>query len=60
MANRVIDADGHICEPTALWDEYKRNFAEIRRGAEDDLAAFSGQAFLEAYENAEAAAKART
>ncbi|AVS84483.1 type VI secretion system-associated FHA domain protein TagH [Paracidovorax avenae] len=44
----------------ALWDEYKRNFAEIRRGAEDDLAAFSGQAFLEAYENAEAAAKART
>ena len=22
MANRVIDADGHICEPTALWDEY--------------------------------------
>ena len=44
----------------ALWDEYKRSFAEIRRGAEDDLAAFSGQAFLEAYENAEAAAKART
>ncbi|RAR85281.1 type VI secretion system-associated FHA domain protein TagH [Paracidovorax anthurii] len=44
----------------ALWDEYKKNFAEIRRGAEDDLAAFSGQAFLEAYENAEAAAKART
>lgn len=44
----------------ALWDEYKRSFAEIRRGAEDDLAAFSGQAFLEAYESAEAAAKART
>ncbi|SFE00427.1 FHA domain protein [Paracidovorax konjaci] len=43
----------------ALWDEYKKSFAEIRRGAEDDLAAFSGQAFLEAYESAEAAAKAK-
>lgn len=22
MANRVIDADGHICEPPAVWNEY--------------------------------------
>ena len=22
MAHRVIDADGHICEPHALWDDY--------------------------------------
>ena len=22
MANRVIDADGHICEPTAVWNDY--------------------------------------
>ena len=22
MANRVIDADGHICEPPAIWNEY--------------------------------------
>ena len=22
MANRVIDADGHICEPSAVWNEY--------------------------------------
>ena len=22
MANRVIDADGHICEPPAVWNDY--------------------------------------
>lgn len=48
-----------IGRKAALWDEYKKNFDAIRRDAEDDLTAFSGQAFLEAYENAEAAAKAK-
>ena len=22
MTNRVIDADGHICEPPAVWNDY--------------------------------------
>jgi len=41
----------------ALWDNYKRNFDVLRRNAEDDLMAFSGRTFVEAYENAEQSAK---
>ena len=37
MANRVIDADGHICEPTAVWDEYveKKHRADAIRVERD-------------------------
>lgn len=36
----------------ALWDEYQRKYESIRQHAEDDLMAFSGQTFVQAYENA--------
>jgi predicted TIM-barrel fold metal-dependent hydrolase len=37
MANRVIDADGHICEPPALWNEYieKKHRADAIRVERD-------------------------
>lgn len=43
----------------ALWDDYKHNFDALRRHAEDDLAAFSGRTFVDAYEQAEHAAKGK-
>ena len=38
MANRVIDADGHICEPPAVWDEYveKKHRADAIRVVRDN------------------------
>ena len=36
----------------ALWDEYQQKYDSIRQHAEDDLMAFSGQTFVQAYENA--------
>src|SRR5260370_17099377 len=37
MTNRVIDADGHICEPPAVWNDYveKRYRADTIRGQRD-------------------------
>ena len=43
----------------ALWDEYKSSFSAMRRHAEDDLQAFSGQTFVAAYEAAAEAARGR-
>ncbi len=43
----------------ALWDEYKSSFSAMRRHAEDDLQAFSGQTFVAAYEAAAEAARVR-
>jgi FHA domain-containing protein len=36
----------------ALWDGYRQSYLDIRRHAEDDLAAFSGRTFVQAYEAA--------
>ena len=41
----------------ALWDDYKHNFDVLRCHAEDDLMAFSGRTFVDAYERAEHVAK---
>lgn len=41
----------------ALWDDYQQRYESIRRHAEDDLMAFSGKTFVEAYENAAQAAE---
>ena len=41
----------------ALWDDYKKNFGQLKNSAEDDLTAFSGQTFVQAYEKAASAAK---
>lgn len=41
----------------ALWDDYKHNFDALRLHAEDDLTAFSGRTFVDAYEQAEHMAK---
>src|SRR3979490_1452824 len=37
MTNRVIDADGHICEPPAVWNDYveKRHRADTIRVERD-------------------------
>ena len=39
-----------------LWDGYRQSYLDIRRHAEDDLTAFSGRTFVQAYEAAAAAA----
>jgi len=41
----------------ALWDDYKQGYNSIRQYAEDDLKAFSGRTFVEAYEAAADTAK---
>lgn len=41
----------------ALWDDFQQRYEAIRRNAEDDLMAFSGQTFVDAYEAAAHAAK---
>ena len=46
-------------QKAALWDEYKSSFSAMRRHAEDDLQAFSGQTFVAAYEAAAEAARGR-
>ena len=40
----------------ALWDDFQKRYDAIRRNAEDDLMAFSGQTFVDAYEAAAQAA----
>lgn len=40
----------------ALWDEYQQRYESIRQHAEDDLMAFSGNTFVQAYESAARAA----
>ena len=37
---------------SALWDRYLQSYQKIRNAAEDDLIAFSGQTFVDAYEEA--------
>ena len=44
----------------ALWDEYKKNFSKLKDSAEDELTAFSGQTFVQAYEAAAEAAKGQS
>jgi FHA domain-containing protein len=44
----------------ALWDDYKHNFDVLRRHAEDDLSAFSGRSFVDAYEQAEQSARGQS
>ncbi len=41
----------------AIWDDYKQSYNAIRRHAEDDLVAFSGEAFVKAYDAAAEAAR---
>ncbi|MFY3384144.1 type VI secretion system-associated FHA domain protein TagH [Paracidovorax sp. MALMAid1276] len=41
----------------ALWDEYQQRYESIRQHAQDDLMAFSGQTFVQAYEQAAQAAR---
>jgi FHA domain-containing protein len=41
----------------AVWDDYKQSYNAIRRHAEDDLVAFSGEAFVKAYDAAAEAAR---
>ncbi len=44
----------------AVWDDYKQSYNAIRRHAEDDLVAFSGEAFVKAYEAAAEAARSHS
>ena len=41
----------------ALWDDFQQRYESVRRHAEDDLMAFSGQTFVDAYEAAAQAAE---
>lgn len=45
-----------IGRKAALWDSYSQGYAALRRHAEDDLTAFSGRTFVQAYEAAARAA----
>ncbi|WP_326535490.1 type VI secretion system-associated FHA domain protein TagH [Pseudorhodoferax sp.] len=45
-----------IGRKAALWDSYSQGYAALRRHAEDDLTAFSGRTFVQAYEAAAQAA----
>ena len=53
----VMSRISSVHRKAALWDDYQQRYESIRRHAEDDLMAFSGKTFVEAYENAAQAAE---
>lgn len=53
----VMSKISSVHRKAALWDDYQQRYESIRRHAEDDLMAFSGKTFVEAYENAAQAAE---
>ncbi len=42
----------NVHRKAALWDDFQQRYESVRRHAEDDLMAFSGQTFVNAYEAA--------
>ncbi len=46
-----------MARKAAVWDHYKQSYNAIRQHAEDDLVAFSGKAFVRAYDAASEAAR---
>ncbi len=52
----VMSRISSVHRKAVLWDDYQQRYESIRRHAEDDLMAFSGKTFVEAYENAAQAA----
>jgi len=48
----LITKISSTAQKAALWDDYKQRYTDISRHAEDDLAAFSGEAFVKAYDAA--------
>lgn len=53
----VLSKISTTARKAAVWDEYKQSYNAIRRHAEDDLVAFSGEAFVKAYDAAAEAAR---
>lgn len=51
-SNSVLSKLSTLHRKAALWDEYQQKYDSIRQHAEDDLMAFSGHTFVQAYENA--------
>ncbi|CAN7246006.1 type VI secretion system-associated FHA domain protein TagH [Acidovorax sp. LjRoot117] len=55
-ASGLLSKISSVHRKAALWDDFQQRYDAIRRNAEDDLMAFSGQTFVDAYEAAAQAA----
>ncbi len=51
-ASRLLAKISSVHRKAALWDDFQERYESVRRHAEDDLMAFSGQTFVNAYEAA--------
>jgi len=60
ISDSVIGRWSATRRKAALWDGYRQSYLDIRRHAEDDLMAFSGRTFVQAYEAAVEAAGRRS
>lgn len=57
VASGVLARISSVHRKAALWDDFQQRYESVRRNAEDDLMAFSGQTFVDAYEAAAQAAE---
>lgn len=57
MAPGLLAKISSVHRKAALWDDFQQRYESVRRHAEDDLMAFSGQTFVDAYEAAAQSAK---
>lgn len=51
-ASGLLAKISSVHRKAALWDDFQERYESVRRHAEDDLMAFSGQTFVNAYEAA--------
>ena len=52
VASNLLTKISSVHRKAALWDDFQQRYDSVRRHAEDDLMAFSGKTFVNAYEAA--------
>ena len=52
VASSLLTKISRVHRKAALWDDFQQQYDSVRRHAEDDLMAFSGKTFVNAYEAA--------
>lgn len=52
VASSLLTKISSVHRKAALWDDFRQRYDSVRRHAEDDLMAFSGKTFVNAYEAA--------
>jgi FHA domain-containing protein len=52
VTSSLLTKISSVHRKAALWDDFQQRYDSVRRHAEDDLMAFSGKTFVNAYEAA--------